>query len=228
MEFLDGSVVAPSPTVSSEARVQFVNPTFTTWKLKDKKLLSVMYTSLSEDAVSKVIDSSTSRDTWTTLKVVISSASSQHQLREELLSLHRGASSVEDYGKKFKLFCDQLSPIGRPIEESDKSHWLLRGLGNQFASFADTRMTFTHVPCRRELLYQAKQYDLMLHAMKGSFSQAEFTADRNNTSSHRSNFSSVPNIGGQPNSNQGQNFDRSQNFGRGQHSSSCGNYSGGS
>ncbi|KZV40895.1 hypothetical protein F511_05140 [Dorcoceras hygrometricum] len=178
MGLLDGSTIPPSPSISSEAGVQSVNPAYTAWKMKDLKLLSVLYTSLSEEVDSEVIDSSTSRDTWVTLEGVFSSASRQHQLREELLWIRRGSSSVDDYGKKFKLLCDQLNAIGRPVDETDKSHWFLRGLGIQFAGFADTRTAFSPVPAFRDLLHQAKQYDLMLRAMDGPTTPVAFTADR--------------------------------------------------
>lgn len=66
--------------------------------------------------------------------------------------------------------------IGRPIEESNKSHWFLRGLGLQFASFVDTRMMIT-----RDLSHQAKQFEIMLKSMEGrASSQAVFMADRGN------------------------------------------------
>ncbi|KZV40879.1 hypothetical protein F511_05124 [Dorcoceras hygrometricum] len=122
MGFLDGSAVAPSPTITSEAGLHSPNTAYTAWKMKDRKLLSVLYTSLSEDVASEVIDSSTSREAWVTLEGVFSSVLRQHQLREELLYFLRGSSSVHDYGKKFKLLCDQLNAIGRPVDESDKSH----------------------------------------------------------------------------------------------------------
>lgn len=193
--------------------------------MKDRKLLSVMYTSLSEDAASEVIDSSTSRDTWVTLEVVFSSVSRQHQLREELFSLRRGDSSVKDYGKKFKLLCDQLNAVGRSVEESDKSHWFLRGLGVRFAGFADTRMAFSPIPAFRDLFHQAKQYDLMLRAMEGSTPQATFMADRASStrgSSHGRGQSSGNSPSSGHNGGRGPTHDRGSPFGRGQTSTSRG------
>ncbi|KZV53423.1 hypothetical protein F511_10209 [Dorcoceras hygrometricum] len=186
MGFLDGSAVAPSPTITSQAGLHSPNTAYTAWKMKDRKLLSVLYTSLSEDVASEVIDSSTSREAWVTLEGVFSSVSRQHQLREELLSLRRGSSSVHDYGKKFKLLCDQLNAIGRPVDETDKSHWFLRGLGAQFASFADTRMAFSPIPAFRDLFHQAQQYDLMIRSREGPTPQAAFTADRRSSSTRGS------------------------------------------
>ena len=36
---------------------------------------------------------------------------------------------------KFKALCDQLSAIGQPVDESDKLHWFLCGLGASFVTF---------------------------------------------------------------------------------------------
>lgn len=81
--------------------------------------------------MSEVLECTSSFATWTTLQTVFSysSVSRTHHLREELLSLHRGDLSVEDYGRKFKALCDELSAIGRPVDDADKEHWFLRGLG---------------------------------------------------------------------------------------------------
>lgn len=156
MGFLDGSITVPSPTTTFEAGVVSVNPVFTTWEMKDRKLLSVMYTSLCEDVALEVIDSFTSRDMLLTLEGVYSSASRQHQLQEELLSLRRGSSSMEEYGKKFKFLCDQFSAIGPPMDETDKSHWFLSGLGVHCASFMDTRLALSPIPAFRDMLKHAK------------------------------------------------------------------------
>lgn len=61
MGLLDGSDVAPSPTITFEVGIVSPNPSFTTWHAHDKKLLSVMYTSVTAEATSKVIECSTSQ-----------------------------------------------------------------------------------------------------------------------------------------------------------------------
>lgn len=112
-------------------------------------------------------------------RVFDSSVSRTHQLHEELLSLRRGELSVDEYGRKFKGLCDQLSAIGRPVDDSDKGHWFLLGLGLQFASFADTRLALTPVLSFRDLLNLAKQFELMHRAMEGTpTSSVAFSAVR--------------------------------------------------
>ncbi|GFP94834.1 uncharacterized mitochondrial protein atmg00810 [Phtheirospermum japonicum] len=177
---LDGTTPAPSSTITPESGAATANPAYTTWLLKDKRLLSVIYTSLSADAASEVIDCTSANQAWEALESVYASASRSHQLREELLSLRRGDLSVEDYGKKFKHLCDQLQAIGRPIDVDDKRHWFLRGLGVQFAGFVDTRMAISPVLPLRDLLHQALQFDMMLKSMESSSPSPAFSAVRQN------------------------------------------------
>lgn len=82
--------------------------------MKDKKLLGVLFTSLIEDAMSEVIDCTTLCATWVALEAVFahSSTSRTHQLCDELLSLRRDDLLVDEYSRKFKFLCDQLSTIG--------------------------------------------------------------------------------------------------------------------
>lgn len=58
--FLDGSAVAPPPSVTSNAGVVSPNHAYLTWHMKDRKLLSVLWTSLSEEAMTEIIEFSSS------------------------------------------------------------------------------------------------------------------------------------------------------------------------
>ncbi|KAG6415796.1 hypothetical protein SASPL_123214 [Salvia splendens] len=193
--FLDGSVVAPPSSLTSDVGVSSPNPVYNSWRMKDRKLLSVIWTSVSAEAMSEVIECSSSHSAWSTLQVAFSdsSVSRTHQLRDELLSLRRGAQSVEEYGRKFKGLCDQLSAINRPVDDSDKGHWFLRGLRSQYTSFADTRLALTLMPMFRDLLHQAKQFESMLRAMDVlPTSPAAFSAERGrgNSNPHLNNGNS--------------------------------------
>ena len=35
-----------------------------------------------------------------------------------------------------KTLCDQLTVMGHPVDDTDKAHWYLRGLGIDFANFS--------------------------------------------------------------------------------------------
>lgn len=54
--FVCGTVIPPSAMVTSDAGVVSPNPAFTTWKAKDRKLLSVIFATLSQESMAEVID----------------------------------------------------------------------------------------------------------------------------------------------------------------------------
>ncbi|KAJ9698820.1 hypothetical protein PVL29_007749 [Vitis rotundifolia] len=49
--------------------------------------------------------------------------------------MKRNTKPVAEYAHTFKTLCDQLHAIGRPVEDTDKVHWFLRGLGTDFSVF---------------------------------------------------------------------------------------------
>ena len=53
-------------------------------------------------------------------------------LCDQLRLLSKGTSTVFEYGQKFKAICDQLAAIGQAVDESDKNHDILYGLGGAF------------------------------------------------------------------------------------------------
>lgn len=118
--------------------------------------------------MSEVVGCTTSRSVWLPLESAFShsSVSRAQQLREELLFLRRGDLSVADFGRKFKSLCDQLVAIGKPVDDTNKGHWFLRGLGPQFSGFSDTRMVMRPMPGFRELLNQAVQFDIFMRTME--------------------------------------------------------------
>ena len=49
-------------------------------------------------------------------------------------------ASVVEFGWKFKSICDQLEVIGHPVDEFNKIHWFLCGLGGAFETFSTTTL----------------------------------------------------------------------------------------
>lgn len=172
LEFIDGSTVASSPMVSTADDAVSPNPAYLAWHKKDKKLLSVLVSTLTEETITEVIDGTTFCAAWLALEEAFShsSMSRANQLHKQRLSLWRDSMTVEEYGHKFQSPCNLLAVIGRSVEESDKSHWFLRGLRLQFAGFMDTRMAMVLMPSFRNILYQEIQYDIMLRSTESSLS----------------------------------------------------------
>lgn len=166
LQYVDGSSAPPLETITTN-NVVAPNPDYTSWHEKDQRILGVLLSSLTEESMSEVIGCKTSRSVWLALEAAFShsSTSRAHQLREELFFLSKGTLSVEDLSRKFKNLCDQLAAIGRPVDASDQSHWFMRGLGPTFSSFSDVRMALNPVPSFRDLVQQAKAYELFHHSL---------------------------------------------------------------
>ncbi|RVX04649.1 hypothetical protein CK203_023365 [Vitis vinifera] len=92
--FLDGSVPTPSPNVTGSNGITQVNPAYISWLTTDQTLLSLLYSSLTEESMSE----------------------------DELQLIQQGSKSVAEFSQLFKGLYDQLTAIGRPIDDLDKVH----------------------------------------------------------------------------------------------------------
>ncbi|GJZ69162.1 putative RNA-directed DNA polymerase, partial [Tanacetum coccineum] len=80
-----------------------------------------------------------------------------------------------------------LSAIGHPLDEDDKSHWFLCGLGSSFETFSTTQRLITPRPKFRDLVSQAESHEMFLQFVNDStVTPVAF----NTTSSHAENDSS--------------------------------------
>lgn len=53
-------------------------------------------------------------------------------LWDSLRQIQKGSSFVFEYAQNFETLFDQLAAVGQPMEETDKSHWFLYGLGPSY------------------------------------------------------------------------------------------------
>ncbi|KAM0025076.1 hypothetical protein Hdeb2414_s0021g00570181 [Helianthus debilis subsp. tardiflorus] len=89
-------------------------------------------------------------------------------LRDKLRHLTKGSSSVSDFAKKFKYICDQLVAVGQPVDEADKTHWILCGLVSNFETFSTAIQASKPTPPFRDLLVQTESHKLFLQSLHGS------------------------------------------------------------
>ncbi|KAJ0078138.1 hypothetical protein Patl1_37130 [Pistacia atlantica] len=103
------------------------NPKYLAWKTTDQRLLSLLLSSLTEEAMVEVVSLSTSREVWLTLENTFSHRSKAREIRlkEDLQSMKRGPRSVSEYSRAFKALCHQLHAIGQPVDGTGKIHWFL-------------------------------------------------------------------------------------------------------
>ena len=166
--FVDGSKSAPSITNTNTTGQSVPNPAYETWRIQDQRLLSLILSSLTEESMAEVIGCSTSRAVWLSLEAAFSHSSKSRELRlkDDLQLMKKGSRSVAEYGRLFKSLCDQLAAIGRPVDDTDKAHWFLRGLGSSFSSFSAAQMALTPLPTFCDLLSKAESFSLFQESLE--------------------------------------------------------------
>uniref|UniRef100_A0A2N9IZ37 Reverse transcriptase Ty1/copia-type domain-containing protein n=1 Tax=Fagus sylvatica TaxID=28930 RepID=A0A2N9IZ37_FAGSY len=120
---VDGTLVLPPPFDPPTS--QTPNPKHLAWKATNQRLLSLLLSSLTEEAMAEVVGLSTSREVWTALENTFSHRSKAREIRlkDDLQLMKRGTRPVTAYARAFKALCDQLHAIGRPVDGTDKTHW---------------------------------------------------------------------------------------------------------
>lgn len=83
-------------------------------------------------------------------------------------SSHQGTSTIAVFGRQFKNICDQLATIGHVVDESDKTHWFLCGLGYSFETFSTTICASCAPYDFRDSLAQAEGHEIVLKSIHGS------------------------------------------------------------
>ncbi|GJW68396.1 putative RNA-directed DNA polymerase, partial [Tanacetum coccineum] len=164
--YVDGSIAAPDPTIVNND-VTSPNPDYNKWIAGDQRALLLIQASLSEEAMAETLGHTTSKAVWSALADAYShdSIKRMHTLRDSLRHLQKGTSTVAEYSRKFKAICDQLNAIGHPLDESDKIHWFLCGLGSTFETFSTTQRLIRPRPKFCDLLSQAESHELFLSSM---------------------------------------------------------------
>lgn len=104
--------------------------------------------------------------------------------------MQKGNTSVSNFGRKFKLVCDKLAAIGQPVDDMDKIHWFLYGLGSSFETFSTAIRTSKPSPVFRDLLSQAENHELFLQSIHGSSTPtvAFISQTRNSNTQGRSSY----------------------------------------
>ncbi|GJY71995.1 putative RNA-directed DNA polymerase [Tanacetum coccineum] len=139
-------------------------------QIKKASLHYFLNSSLTEEAAAEVLGLTTAHAIWTALETAYSNSSVEriHSLRDSLRNLSKGTSTVSDYGRQFKGICDKLAAIGQPVDEMDKLHWFVCGLGASFETFSTAIRTTKPFTTFRDLLSQAESHEMFLKSLHGS------------------------------------------------------------
>ncbi|KAI3494498.1 hypothetical protein L1887_40746 [Cichorium endivia] len=169
LDHVDGSADAPPSEIVSDAKPT-PNPAYSAWLSADQRAVILLQASISEEASSEIVGLPSARLIWSALEAAYNNSSSERiqNLRDQLRLLSKGTTSVTDFGRKFKSLCDQLSAIGHPVDESEKVHWFLCGLGPTFETFS-TAIRASRTPHNlRDLIAQAEGHELFFRSIHGS------------------------------------------------------------
>uniref|UniRef100_A0A2N9J670 Integrase catalytic domain-containing protein n=1 Tax=Fagus sylvatica TaxID=28930 RepID=A0A2N9J670_FAGSY len=139
IDHIDGSVQKPSQYLVDSAGVLTtgVNPSFLSWKKRDKALLTLIYSTLSPPVLSMVVGLHSAQEVWSTLETRFTSTARANvlNLKLELQSVKKGSDSISAYMQRVKTARDKLSAVGVQIDDEEMLHMVLKGLPKDYSSF---------------------------------------------------------------------------------------------
>lgn len=193
LEHVDGTNPCPPATIQIDGK-SAANPAHQSWIDADQRTLLIIQSSLSEEAMAETLNLSTSHAIWQALEQAYSHDSMERvqTLRDSLRQMQKGSSSVSEFGRKFKGVCDQLSAVGHPVEETDKAHWFLCGLGSGFETFSTSQRAVKPTPSFRNLLSYAESHEIFMASIHSNVATTPvaFTANTTAASRNPSNYNS--------------------------------------
>uniref|UniRef100_A0A6N2KCL1 Retrotransposon Copia-like N-terminal domain-containing protein n=1 Tax=Salix viminalis TaxID=40686 RepID=A0A6N2KCL1_SALVM len=143
MGIVDGSEPSPPQFSSPENQTQGIRDSgYVIWQYKDQTILGWIISSLSPGVVSTIYGLETSRLAWQALgaRFAAPSTSRISLLKRKLQSLQQGSMQCQQFLDAVKSLADELSAVGKPIDDSDLILSVLNGLNSSFHSFVTTYM----------------------------------------------------------------------------------------
>ncbi|XP_022033732.1 uncharacterized protein LOC110935668 [Helianthus annuus] len=146
------------------------NPLYVAWQTDDQKAVMLLNASLTEEVLGEVIGLPTAYSIWQALEQAFSNTSVDRiqNLRDQLRLISKGTSTVADFGRRFKHIVDQLTAVGQPVDDAEKSHLFLRGLGPGFEMFSTATRTVKPLPSLRDIITQAESYEQFHSSIHGT------------------------------------------------------------
>ncbi|XP_019182730.1 PREDICTED: uncharacterized protein LOC109177743 [Ipomoea nil] len=135
MSFVDGTNPSPSPFLPAvEGGLPTANTDRATWFRHDRALMSMLISSLSEEAMHLTVGCRTSREVWESIEQSLASASCARSLNllGQLQSLSQGDSTVAGYLGRACVILEDLALAGRTVGLDEKNLYLFRELRPEF------------------------------------------------------------------------------------------------
>jgi len=75
--------------------------------------------------------------------------------------------------------------MGRPVEDTDKVHLYLRGLGHEFSTFSITQLSLTPIPSFKDIVPKVESFDLFSKSIDYIIGVPAYVANFSPTPSNR-------------------------------------------
>ncbi|XP_010475978.1 PREDICTED: uncharacterized protein LOC104755317 [Camelina sativa] len=165
--YVNGSVVRPSATRSvnsDEGPSEEPNPDFAKWMRNDQLVMAWIFGSLSEPALRVVYGMHSAHEVWMALAKKFNRVSTTRKfdLQNRLRACDKLGRTMEDYLSELKQIFDQLDSIGYPMNDLEKIHGLLSGLGKDYESVAtviEHSMDTVPGPCYEDVVFKVTAFD---------------------------------------------------------------------
>ncbi|CAN0858726.1 Retrovirus-related Pol polyprotein from transposon RE1 [Linum grandiflorum] len=118
------------------------NPTYISWKRRDRLVLLWIRSTLSDRTLALVARASSSRDAWVTIEKSFQAQTRARrmQLKLQLQTLTKGALSMLEYIEKKRRIADSLAQDLQPISDEDLVGHILSGLDSSYGGFVTAFM----------------------------------------------------------------------------------------
>lgn len=129
-KFIDGSNPSPKPTVAENGTTT-PHPDYAAWFRQDRLLFGAIVGTLSPSIVPLITNASSSLDAWKILSNTYAKPSRGHikQLQHRLKQTTKASDqSITDYMQSIKTIVDELSILGKQMDEEDITDAVLTGL----------------------------------------------------------------------------------------------------
>lgn len=168
--FVNGQIPAPEATrvtTVNNVAVTSPNPTYEAWICTDELIKSWLFGTLSEEVLGLVHALSTSQEVWQSLASSFnrSSVTRECELLRRLNLMSMKGKTFSTYCREFRAVCDNLSSIGKHVDESMKIVLFLNGLSRDYdpiATVMQSAMSRLPSPTFNDVVLEVTGFDSKL------------------------------------------------------------------
>ena len=157
----------PTKMVTQDGK-EIINLEFIRWMNNDGLLMTWLRGMMVEDVLSLIVEGQTACEVWLSIEEQMLPATKEQEswLKDSLYSLKKGNTKLEEFLKKFKSLCDNLTAIGKPISDEDKVFQLARSLGPKYADFKSAMLTKPPYPTLKQFILALQNHEQTIMVQK--------------------------------------------------------------